>query len=167
LAYRKDTNIKNHLVRATLKESPTTPTLIGTFPCSRNRCKTCKHTSNSSILKAPSAAFHIKQHFTCTDTGVVYAIVCRKCGDIYIGETERKLAERFREHLNLASKQDITKSTVAQHYNLPNHSYTDMEVMGLLHVSNTNFRKIREKQLIQKLGTLIPLGLNTMGENRF
>jgi hypothetical protein len=88
-----------------------------------------------------------------------------KCHDIYIGETERKLAERFREHLLLVNKQQISKSTVAQHFNLPNHSYTDMEVLGLCHIKHDKYRKITEKRLIKKLGTLIPLGLNTLGDH--
>lgn len=80
----------------------------------------------------------------------------RRCGSCRStvkvgGETECKIADQFREHLNFTSKQLITKSTVAQHNNLPNHSYTDMQVIGLLHIMNTNYRKNYVEKLIQKL----------------
>ena len=63
---------------------------------------------------------------------------------LYIGETERKLAERFRENLYAVNKQQIAKSTVAQRFNLPDNSYTDMEVFGLCYVKNNSYRKIVE-----------------------
>ena len=38
-------------------------------------------------------------------TNVVYAISCTKCYLIYIGETKRKIADRFREQLLSINKQ--------------------------------------------------------------
>jgi hypothetical protein len=58
----------------------------------------------------------------------------------------------------------MDKSNVAQHFNLPGHSFTDMDVLGLTHVKNNQRRKIVEKTIIQKLGTLVPLGMNTLGD---
>jgi hypothetical protein len=165
LSYRRDKNLKDKLVTKVLNKPQHINKVVGTFPCGRSRCKTCKHTSNTPLLTGPKGSFNVRQHFTCTGVGVVYAIVCAKCGDLYIEETERKLADRFREHLNFAVKLDISKSTVAQHFSLPNHSYTDMQVLGLLHCKSTNNRKLQEKRLIYSLGTLIPLGMNTRGEN--
>lgn len=165
LAYRRDKNLKDILVKS-LVTDPSLPTpTSGTFPCGRPRCKTCAHTSNATTITGPKDTFKVSQHFTCTDTGVVYAIVCTKCGDLYIGETERRLADRFREHLRLAVKQETSKSTVAQHYNLPGHCHLDMEVAGLTHAPNTARRKIIEKKIILRLGTLIPLGLNILGDS--
>jgi hypothetical protein len=37
-----------------------------------------------------------------------------------------------------------------------------MEVLGLLHIKNNQYRKIMEKKLIAKLGTAYPLGMNIM-----
>jgi hypothetical protein len=166
VSYRRDRNLKDTLVHSAVSNKPINNNPVkGTFPCQRPRCKTCQHTSNDLALVAPNSTFTINQHFTCIDSGVIYAIHCMKCNDIYIGETERKLAERFREHLYLVNTQQLTKSTVAQHFNLPNHSYTDMEVLGLCHVKNDPYRKIVEKRLIKKLGTLVPLGLNTLGDH--
>lgn len=165
-SFRRDRSLKDILVRSLVSDNTDKQDVInGTFPCQRSRCKTCKHTSNNTLLVGPTGNFSVRQHFTCVDTKLVYAIHCTKCDDIYIGETERKLAERFREHLYLVNKQQVQKSTVAQHFNLPQHSYTDMEVLGLCHVTDNAYRKIVEKRLIKRIGTLIPLGLNTIGDH--
>ena len=162
VAYKRDANLSNILVSSSLKNKIQDPKIPGTFTCDRNVCKTCPHTSNKTTIQGPKGLFHIKNHFTCTSTGVVYAITCTKCGDIYIGETERKLGDRFREHLYFVNKQFINKSLVAQHFNLPDHSYTDMEISGLLYTDNDKYRKIVEKRIIRQLGTTYPLGMNTI-----
>ena len=46
------------------------------------------------------------------------------CKKIYIGETGRRLADRFREHLRDAEQNNTDASKpVARHFNLPNHSH--------------------------------------------
>ena len=61
----------------------------------------------------------------CNTTHVVYAINCKLCKDVYyIGETERKISARFKEHLR-----DIINfvpyirynTVVAYHFNLKGH----------------------------------------------
>ena len=43
----------------------------------------------------------------------------------YIGETRRRLADRFREHLqNVEKNKTDASKPVARHFNLPNHSTT-------------------------------------------
>ena len=58
-----------------------------------------------SITRPNNQTFVIKNSFTCTTTNVVYAISCTKCNLIYIGETKRKIADRFWEHLLSINKQ--------------------------------------------------------------
>ena len=42
----------------------------------------------------------IRKEVNCQTTNVVYGIKCRKCNKIvYVGETERTVAERIKEHL--------------------------------------------------------------------
>ena len=68
-------------------------------------------------------------------TGVVYAILCQRCHMLYIGETSRKLADRFGEHLwseegyNHNSRYHGGGFPVAEHLNLADHNNTqDMKV---------------------------------------
>ena len=41
----------------------------------------------------------ITDHFTCTSANVIFCITCTYYNKLYIGETERRLGDRFREHL--------------------------------------------------------------------
>ena len=78
---------------------------------------------------------------------------------IYIGETGRRLGDRFREHLRDVEINDKDASKpVARHFNLPNHSQKQMAVSGLsLHLGNTESRKNIERKFIFQIGTLVPV----------
>ena len=81
---------------------------------------------------------------------------------LYIGETGRRLGDRFREHLRDVEKDDQNASKpVARHFNLPNHSKQHMVVCGLsLHQGSTESRKTLEQKFIFQIGTLNPHGIN-------
>ena len=72
----------------------------------------------------------------------------------YIGESERSLQERFREHKACVVNKHLKKATGA-HYNTPGHSVSDMQVSILEKVHNTDplIRKEREELLIRKFNT--------------
>ena len=84
----------------------------------------------------------------------------RLCGHIYIGETGRRLGDRFREHFSDIRNKRIEKSEVAKHFNLVGHNTENVNIVGLLHCSNTFQRKQCEAKLISKLGTLVPFVMN-------
>ena len=100
--------------------------------------------------------------FTCTSANVIYCITCTLCKKLYIGETGRRLGDRFREHLRDVEKDDKDASkTVARHFNLPNHSKEHMSICGLsLHQGTTDSRKNLEQRFIFQIGTLNPNGIN-------
>ena len=131
----------------------------GTFRCGRTICNTCDHTNNSSEIHAPNATYTVRSSFTCTSRNVVYAICCLACGKVYIGETLRRLGDRFREHLRDIKNKSRT-SPVAQHFNSPGHSVEDVTVSVLVQCSSDQQRKSTEMRLIYKLGTLDPQGMN-------
>ena len=81
---------------------------------------------------------------------------------LYIGETGRRLGDRFREHLRDAKNNDNDASKpVSKHFNLPGHSFENMVVCGLrLHLGNTESRKTSEQKFIFQIGTLAPHGIN-------
>ena len=89
-------------------------------------------------------------------------LFAKECKKIYIGETGRRLGDRFREHLRDVEKDDKDASKpVARHFNLPNHSKQHMAVCGLsLHQGSTESRKTREQKFIFQIGTLNPHGIN-------
>jgi len=101
-AYKRDHNLANHLVRA-FHPKPSVSVEPGTFSCDRKRCNTCNFVTKDQNLciVGPNGTYSVKDHFTCVSHNVVYAIICKKCKLIYIGETQRRLADRITEHINV------------------------------------------------------------------
>ena len=158
ISFKRDKNVGNFLVRSALKtnEQP------GTFKCARSRCNTCRFIVNTSKISGPKRSVKITDRFTCTSANVIYCITCTLCNKLYIGETGRRLGDRFREHLRDVEKNDKDASKpVARHFNLPNHSKKHMAVCGLsLHLGTTESRKNLEQKFIFQIGTLNPHGIN-------
>ena len=128
------------------------------------RCNTCPFITNSVSISGPKNFTQITDHFDCTSRNVIYCIRCTACNQLYIGETGRRLGDRFREHLLDVknNSQDVSKP-VARHFNQPSHSHNNMKIFGLsLHQGNTESRKCKctEQRLIFKIGTLSPPGIN-------
>ena len=132
------------------------------FTCKRTRCKTCPFLSNTVKISGPNRSVKVTDHFTCITTNVIYCITCTLYKKIYIRETGRRLADRFREHLRDAEQNNTDASKpVTRHFNLPNHSHHTMTICGLsLHHGNTESRKKLEQKFIFQLGTLSPHGIN-------
>ena len=105
ISLKRDKNVGNFLVRSALKtnEQP------GTFKCARSRCKTCLFIVNTSKISGPKRSVKITDRFTCTSANVIYCITCTLCNKLYIGETGRRLGDRFREHLR--SDEGLTLET--------------------------------------------------------
>ncbi|GFR81867.1 hypothetical protein ElyMa_004081700 [Elysia marginata] len=156
VVYRRAKNIRDMLVRSRISASHDS----GTRPCRRPRCKTCTYVSQSSEINTPRGVFTIADSFTCTSRNLIYAIVCKRCDMVYIGETGPNLATRFSEHLR--DVQNGVHKPVSLHFRSSGHQgCTDMEVLGL--PSSRGGAKSRfdcEQRLIFELGTLAPEGMN-------
>lgn len=153
-AFKNPPNISSKLVRSKLESDE----LPGTFVCNRPRCKTCAHIVNTDVVNGPRNSIQISNSFSCTSKGLIYGIVCTKCGELYIGETDRMMSERFREHL--FSIRHAVDKPVAHHFNLPDHNIYDVGVFGVKYASDTYERRRKECKLINHLGTLSPFGMN-------
>ena len=92
---------------------------------------------------------------------LIYCISCRKCpGVVYIGETGRRLGDRFREH-----RWDVIKKIVAlrvpAHFAEMDHQLEDMHVAVIrARLPEQDKRRHEEMCSIHNFGTLAPGGLN-------
>ena len=86
----------------------------------------------------PRRAFRLAQPMSS-----IHYITCTLCKKLYIGETGRRIGDRFREHLRDVQKDDKNASKpVVRHFSRPNHSMQHMAVCGLsLHQGHTESRK--------------------------
>ena len=160
VAYRKEKNLKDILVRSKMHNVHSQRQTGGTSPCNHTRCLTCKHINRDPSVAGPRGQFLVYEKFTCESQELIYAIECKKCGDVYVGETGRKLKDRFREHrLDVINKRE--NKEVGEHFNGPNHSVEDMTIMGLKHESGIISRKLEEQRIIGRLGCVLGGGMNT------
>ena len=160
-SYRRDINLRDSLVRSHLNTISVSGEDRGTFPCGRSRCNTCTHTNASPTINTPGGCITITSRYTCISQNVVYVIKCCTCNKIYIGETGRRLGDRFREHLR-STRQANTDLPVGRHFASPSHACTDM----LVSVIRSGFRDAQDRRrfearMIFKHKTLHPGGLNT------
>ena len=98
-------------------------------------------------ISGPNRSAQITHHFTCISVNVIYCITCTPCKKIYIGQSGRRLVDRFCEHLRDVEKNNTDASKpVARHFNLPNHSHHNMTIFGLsLNHGQTESRKSLNK----------------------
>ena len=115
------------------------------------------------VLRGSKRSVKITDRFTCTSANVIYCITCTLCNKLYIGETGRRLGDRFREHLRDVEK-DVDKDAskpVARHFNLPNHSKKHMAICGLSLLQGTTESGTNlEQNFIFQIGTFNPHGIN-------
>ena len=90
---------------------------------------------------------------------MIYAITCARCEKHYIGETKRRLADRFTEHLR-SIKNYFHCLPVAVHFNSSEHSIFSAKVSVITSCVNDTYRKTEEEHLIYKRGTLKPSVMN-------
>ena len=107
-------------------------------------------------IPRPKSNFVIRHNFTCTSSNIIYCISGIKCCKINIGETGRRLSDRFAEHPRSVRNNDVDKP-VARNFNAVNHSISDINVCAISPISGGNdSRKRHEKRLILKIGTIHP-----------
>ena len=118
-AYRRSENLRDILVRATLKPLNTQQTKHIQQPCTRQDCQTCKLLKRRNVLPTKDRDMKLAQNVDCNTNNVVYLLECNKCKKQYVGETKRKFIVRFKEHL--ADIRHNRDTPVAKHYNLNSH----------------------------------------------
>ena len=83
----------------------------------------------ASSLRAscPDVTLSITSHIACNTKNVIYMVQCNRCNLQYIGETKRRLKDRFNEHRRAVGKTNIKSkpTTVSEHFlSHSNHSHT-------------------------------------------
>ena len=107
ISFKRDKNIGNFLVRSAFQTSEQP----GTFKCARARCKTCPFICNVEKLSGPKRSIRSLIILSVPHSAnVIYCITCTLCKKLYIGETSRRLGDRFREHLREVEKDDKNAS---------------------------------------------------------
>ena len=170
VAYRRSSNLSDFLVRAQLRNLTQHNQPRGSYPCGKN-CLTCKYISDgqtSYTFHATGETRPITNDIDCNSKNVIYMIQCNHCSKQYIGNTKRRLKDRFNEHRRpVDNPSNISKpTTVSEHFLTTDHSANDITLIPLeLTKSNRDsVQKVTEAYLIERGKTLEPLGINKKDE---
>ena len=165
VAYMRPPNIKDKLIRAKIpRPNSTKPkrNLPGMKKCLN--CGVCPYVKVGKSVNSTNSNYRIEinSSVNCSSSNVIYMVGCKKCTQQYVGETERSVKERFREHRGYVAANLKNKAT-GQHFNEPGHSVSDMTITVIEKVFNKDpqYRKQREKMFINKFNTRYK-GLNKM-----
>ena len=156
VAFRRCPNLRDLLVSAKLPSNSTNPNPqlpCGSFRCEKN-CATCPYISDgltSHTFFSTGETRTIKSNLTCDTKNPIYMIQCNRCNLQYIGETKRRLKDRFNEHRRTIDNPN-TKSkptTAAEHFlSFPNHTANDMQLIPIeKKFSLTETQYVRPKKL--------------------
>ena len=162
IAYKRQKNIKEFLIRAKVPPEIKRPKrkLPGMKKC--NSCVYCHYIMTGDKVKFTATKYihHITTQITCNTSNLIYLITCIKCEMQYVGETYKRLKDRFLQHQGYVRSNKITKAT-GQHFNLPGHSLSDMRITAIeqIHSNDHMYRKVREKMYIN-LGNTKHKGMN-------
>ena len=159
IAYKRPQNIRDLLIRAKLPEPYNCRPrrrISGMKKCD-NQCHACPYILEvNKVTSHENFSWKINKQFTCNTSNIVYMIICNKqnCNQQYIGESKRKLKERFGEHKGYIRSSNKSQPTGA-HFSLPGHSIDNMNILILekVKVNDTLYRKEREQYLIRKFNT--------------
>ena len=167
LAYRRAKNMKDMLVRASIKR-PRDDTYSIQTECGGQNCALCQDIRDQSTevinhrtgKPVPTRTTDV----SCTTMNVVYLLTCPTCGKQYVGETKREFRIRYNEHV--ADIKHKRKKTVAQHWCKPHHENTGKPRAKILSViqGNPETTKIKrqntESRWVHNLRTIAPWGIN-------
>ena len=154
VAYRRSKNLRDILVRAKIEPIRRTRQRVGFHKCKR-ACAMCSFAvpQNSHVNPISGEVFQINSYMDCTTKNVIYKLDCKKCSKfLYIGETARRLCDRFQEHRGYVTQKVLTQPT-GEHFNSSGHSVADLTIHAIEHVkpsSDPYVRKTREAFWIRK-----------------
>ncbi|VDI75886.1 Hypothetical predicted protein [Mytilus galloprovincialis] len=132
----------------------------------KEECEVCDIERNEEKIILGDKTFNLKKNIHgCQLVNLIYGLHCEKCNHyVYIGETERSLNERIKEHL--ADIRHDRDTAVAEHFNQEDHCKEDITVQVLQQIydKSANYRRYIEAQWMQKLNTIRPFGINVKKE---
>ena len=175
VSLRKPPNLRSQLVRARTDFNPGLPEKHPAAVCGRSYnicdridCRYCTRLDTSGrITSSTNGREYSSKTNICQSSNLVYCITCKRCGAQYVGQTKRRVMDRFQDHfykINTA----ILDSDIGKHFNTNGHQGLEdvqINVVDFIHSNRKSLRaallrNVIEKNWIFRLRTQSPDGLN-------
>lgn len=128
--------------------------------CDNRRCQVCPRLRHPKFVASTvhQTTHPVDQSITCTTLGIVYCLICRRCGKQYVGETTKCMRARLARH---KTGLRTAPMSLYSHFIRYHHVDTlDVDIVLLAKEQDHGKRLTLERQWIEWLGTTIPRGLN-------
>ena len=172
-AYRRNQNLKDLLVNAKITYPPkpksSDQAVAHDNPCKTSKCRYCPKINKGGRITSTTTqrTYQSKSRVDCKSGNLIYCITCKTCKLQYVGQTKRRLMDRFQGHFYNVNSKNL-KDTVGKHFNLTNHGGIDdieIHIIDFIHahpssVNASHIRRKIEKNWQQRLKTNAPQGLN-------
>ena len=149
IGYRKPKDLRNYLIRAKTDYDPNNDTKSGEGTsaehrnkCNKKNCIYCSILDTGGRINNENRTLSSKTNITCNSSNVIYCIECKRCNSKYVGQTKRKLKDRIRKH---KGKNDMK-----------------VYILDFIHAHPESDRAKTLRNIIEKMGTLAPKGMNIM-----
>ena len=174
VGYRWRPNLKDILVRAKVPKLVSKPMnrphCSYANKCSNKKCQFCPLLDKSGRILSSftKREYECKKNITCKSSNLIYCITCKRCSQQYVGQTGNTLHKRFGAHAGFINQQNL-KEDIGRHFNIEDHHWlSDMiiHILDFIHAPPKSQHGLTlwlqiEFNWIQRLRTMLPMGLNT------
>jgi len=173
--YRRNKNLKDHLVRTKLESNkPKTRVGPNDRPNPLNKCRSrsctyCPHLDRSGKITSTTTGrtYQTKRHVSCCSHNLIYCITCTICRKQYVGQTSKKLRERFIFHFGNINNRRLN-DPIGRHFSSTGHTgrkTLTIHIVAFIPApyNSTVGKSLRdnlEKTWMYKLQSIAPQGLN-------
>jgi len=110
---RQPKNLKRQLCFSKFESSNNT---TGVSKCNTPRCGTCNIIiEGKSFTFKNGFRFEIRTDMTCKSRNVIYAVICKRCSEFYIGQTGCELRQRVTVHRQQTRNENVRFLHVNEH----------------------------------------------------
>ena len=152
-----------------IRRMGTAPSERGFKFCAHTICRFCPRLNKSGKIRSfvTGIEYNCMKNISCRSSNLIYCASCKKCGLQYVGQTLRRVKDRFGGHFYDIELADDTKS-VSKHFSSENHNGRfDLEISVLEFIkkpprseASKIIRDRVERRWIHLLRTKAPKGLN-------
>ena len=113
---RQAKNLKRLLTKSKFDTITEVPRV---YKCGDKRCKVCPDLIEGTRIELKNGHhFEVRKSMTCTSTFVIYTLICKACGDFYVGKTSNMIRTRMTVHRQQTRNDDLRFLKVNKHFHL-------------------------------------------------
>lgn len=167
--FRRPKSLKDTLVKAALPPKSSQPKNPPKKCYNSIKCRYCPKIDKSGRIKSTSTGreYSAKTNVCCQSNNIIYCITCIKCSLQYVGQTGRRVMDRFQGHFGGISRKE-QNTLINDHFTRENHTGISDMIIHILDFVHSNpaseqgkkLRLEKESAWISRLRTPFPDGLN-------